>query len=51
MLSFSPSYWSVFHFAEPQRNQGQTKGEKKMREPAFGTNPPTLTPLRKQANY
>lgn len=31
MLSVSPCYWSVFQFAEPQRNQGQTKGEKKTR--------------------
>lgn len=47
MLSLSPSSWLAFHFAEPERDQGRTKGEKKMREPGSGINPPTSTPMEK----
>lgn len=47
MLSLSPSSWSALHFAEPERNQGQTEGEKKMREPGSSINQPTPTPMEK----
>jgi hypothetical protein len=47
MLSLSPSSWTAFHFAEPERNQGQTKGEKKIREQGSGINPPTSAPVGK----
>lgn len=47
MLSLSLRSRSAFHFAEPERNQGQTKGEKKMRQPGSSTNLHTPTPYGK----
>lgn len=47
MLSLHLSSQPAFHFAEPERNQGQTEGEKNMREPGSSINPPTPTPCGK----